>query len=99
MALQGLVGFILSYLNRKGFLPKSGTESGTEKENPLIISGFLWCWEESNCRHMDFQSIALPSELQHHLLGMQRYSIFPTLQTFLEQKHNISIIFPNFEEK
>jgi len=32
-------------------------------------------------------------------LGMQRYSNFPTLQTFLEQKRNISIIFPNFEEK
>ena len=31
-----------------------------------------WCWEESNCRHMDFQSIALPSELQHHRLGLQR---------------------------
>ena len=43
MAIQGLVGFILIYLNRKGFLLKSGTESGTEKENPLIISGFLWC--------------------------------------------------------
>ena len=45
------------------------------------------------------------SPLLYHLsystivLGMQRYSIFPTLQTFLEQKHNISIIFPNFEEK
>ena len=27
---------------------KSGTESGTEKENPLIFSGFLWCSEERN---------------------------------------------------
>ena len=37
----------------------------TLKENPLCLSGLKWCWEESNCRHMDFQSIALPSELQH----------------------------------
>ena len=61
---------------------KSGTESGTEKRNPLGLSGFLWCWEESNCRHMDFQSIALPSELQHRVLGLQRYGFFWSLQNF-----------------
>ena len=82
MALQGLVGFILSYLNRKGFLLKSGTETGTEKENPLIISGFLWCWEESNCRHMDFQSIALPSELQHHRFGNAKIQQFLDFANF-----------------
>ena len=38
----------------------------TLKENPLCLSGLKWCWEESNCRHKDFQSFALPSELQHH---------------------------------
>jgi hypothetical protein len=53
MALQGLVGFILSYLNRRGFLLKSGTESGTEKENPLKISGLLWCWEESKQQEIE----------------------------------------------
>ena len=32
-----------------------------------VVRGiFQWCWEESNCRHKDFQSFALPSELQHH---------------------------------
>ena len=25
----------------------------------------LWCWTELNCRHTDFQSVALPTELQH----------------------------------
>ena len=24
-----------------------------------------WCWTESNRRHKDFQSFALPTELQH----------------------------------
>ena len=31
--------------------------------------GILWCGTESNCRHMDFQSIALPTELPHRLSG------------------------------
>ena len=35
-------------------MSKSGTESGTEKENPLKISGLLWCWELKNLSH--FQS-------------------------------------------
>ena len=26
----------------------------------------LWCHQESNRGHMDFQSIALPTELWHH---------------------------------
>ena len=25
----------------------------------------LWCWRELNQRHTDFQSVALPTELQH----------------------------------
>ena len=29
----------------------------------------MWCWQELNRRHMDFQSIALPPELQHQLLS------------------------------
>lgn len=28
----------------------------------------LWCGRESNPRHKDFQSFALPTELPHHLL-------------------------------
>ena len=53
-------------------MAKSVNKSVNKKYNPLKISGLLWCWEESNCRHMDFQSIALPSELQHRCLGLQR---------------------------
>ena len=49
---------------------------------PTCVEGrFKWCWEESNCRHKDFQSFALPSELQHHLvLGVQRYAFFVNRQ-------------------
>ena len=42
----------------------------------------LWCWEESNCRHMDFQSIALPSELQHRI-GTAKVRIFFILQKIM----------------
>ena len=27
----------------------------------------MWCLQESNQGHMDFQSIALPTELRHHV--------------------------------
>ena len=43
-----------------------------QKPSKNIKKHIQWCWEESNCRHMDFQSIALPSELQHRGLGLQR---------------------------
>ena len=31
--------------------------------NSLRISGLLWCHQESNRGHKDFQSFALPTEL------------------------------------
>ena len=30
------------------------------------VKGFLWYLQESNQGHMDFQSIALPTELRYH---------------------------------
>ena len=39
----------------------------------LIIVLNLWCHQESNRGHMDFQSIALPTELWHLLFGLQIY--------------------------
>ena len=33
--------------------------------NSLRISGLLWCHQESNRGHKDFQSFALPTELWH----------------------------------
>ena len=39
-----------------------------ETKKPTVESGFLkWCLQESNQGHMDFQSIALPTELRHLL--------------------------------
>ena len=53
---------------------RGGTGNMYKKAGDLDFGHPLseWCREESNCRHMDFQSIALPSELRHRFrLGMQ----------------------------
>ena len=39
-----------------------------------------WCHQESNRGHMDFQSIALPTELWHLLFGLQIYYANPSNQ-------------------
>jgi hypothetical protein len=36
------------------------------RKNPLICYGFWWAGSESNTRHEDFQSSALPTELPAH---------------------------------
>lgn len=38
------------------------------KKNPAEGLGIFWWWPgaESNCRHADFQSAALPTELPGH---------------------------------
>ena len=38
--------------------------------NSLRISGLMWCHQESNRGHKDFQSFALPTELWHHRGGL-----------------------------
>ena len=38
--------------------------------NSLRISGLLWCHQESNRGHKDFQSFALPTELWHLVFGL-----------------------------
>ena len=43
-------------------------ESKRKAPNLFEIQGFLlWCHQESNRGHKDFQSFALPTELWHHL--------------------------------
>ena len=53
---------------------------------------FVWCHQESNRGHKDFQSFALPTELWHQLnilhrvlslLRVQRYDIFLDCASFL----------------
>ena len=51
----------------------TGTNWNQETPQSELYGALEWCREESNCRHMDFQSIALPSELRHRFrLGLQR---------------------------
>ena len=49
-------------------------KKGERVTENISVTLSLWCWQELNRRHMDFQSIALPPELQHliALTGMQR---------------------------
>ena len=51
-----------------------------------------WCHQESNRGHMDFQSIALPTELWHLLFGLQIYISNLSNQNF-ELKKSIWIHF------
>ena len=55
-------------------------ESIIQKKTPTIglMSLLLWCHQESNRGHKDFQSFALPTELWHLFfrLRVQRYALF-----------------------
>ena len=44
------------------------------KDNCLI--SFMWCHQESNRGHKDFQSFALPTELWHQLFSYKFYLDF-----------------------
>ena len=65
-----------------GVVTNVGTWRGMDEiktANSLRISGLLWCHQESNRGHKDFQSFALPTELWH-LLGFSTLScavLFP----------------------
>lgn len=69
--LEGVcVGF--RYKDTEYFYNQSNREEKNDKEyqkTPNFLrnrgSRRVWCWQELNRRHMDFQSIALPPELQH----------------------------------
>ena len=43
----------------------------------ILISLFLWCEPGLNRRHMDFQSIALPTELSHRISKKEFKEISP----------------------
>ena len=49
---------------------------------------FMWCHQESNRGHTDFQSVALPTELWHLLFGLQIYISNLSNQNF-KQKNSI----------
>ena len=41
----------------------------------ISVTAFLWCHQESNRGHKDFQSFALPTELWHHRVCNALFSI------------------------
>jgi hypothetical protein len=50
-----------------------------------LLNVFLWCERDLNPRHMDFQSIALPTELSH------RFQLGCKYRTFIEKTKNTFI--------
>ena len=74
----------LYYINQKPLMLKyNGAGNGTWTRDPHVGNVMLyrwatpahikWWWEtESNCRHVDFQSTALPTELSHQIKWRRR---------------------------
>ena len=80
--------FIFSVAPKRFFLPVRGQEKTlnfTEIQGfTQICFSYLWCHQESNRGHKDFQSFALPTELWHQrLIAVQIYSILHYLQSVL----------------
>ena len=46
-----------------------------KKNSYISVTAFLWCHQESNRGHKDFQSFALPTELWHHRVCNALFSI------------------------
>ena len=62
---------------------------------------FVWCHQESNRGHKDFQSFALPTELWHHRFGIAKVDIifyspnyFATFFIFLWNVWNLRYLIP-----
>ena len=69
-----------------------------KQKKPLnYFRDFLWCHQESNRGHKDFQSFALPTELWHHHYVLSEQYCFSIavakLVGFSYSANNIKIIF------
>ena len=52
-----------------------------KREQQYVILSFMWCHQESNRGHKDFQSFALPTELWHLIKFALRYILsYPQLR-------------------
>ena len=60
-----------------------------ENEKPRLLPGLSWFRLELNQRHADFQSTALPTELQNHFGDPIIDIYFP----LVKGKENITVIF------
>ena len=68
--------------------------------NSLRISGLLWCHQESNRGHKDFQSFALPTELWHRFLFLFAHRVcFPIASAKLLPFFELCKFFGNFFSK
>ncbi len=68
--------FFVAFKNVPPNVPQPTTNPTTKNKKPsqtIRLQGFniplVWCRRESNPRHKDFQSFALPTELLHHFCG------------------------------
>ena len=70
-----------------------------EKTSSSLEVFSVWCHQESNRGHKDFQSFALPTELWHHWLlpnRLQRYCFFltwPNISGVFFEKKQFSYVF------
>ena len=61
--------------------------SAKKKLRDSSLSFLLWCHQESNRGHKDFQSFALPTELWHHRLSGCKGNTFFLNCKFFRQKN------------
>ncbi len=68
--------------------PNGAIEKAKKRLREKSLSFLLWCHQESNRGHKDFQSFALPTELWHHRLsGCKGNTFFLNSKYFSLKNH------------
>jgi hypothetical protein len=78
--LQNLVSFLTIRAIVEQFIKNKKLKVLRINTFSFTVFQISWCHQESNRGHMDFQSIALPTELWHLLFGLQIYISNPSNQ-------------------
>ena len=72
---ERVVRFFLAFIRRRDGAKfgarKKSLKSHDFKDPHNLLTKKLWCHQESNRGHKDFQSFALPTELWHQLLNCE----------------------------
>ena len=63
---DGVKGVLTLRIFRRNVEVNDFTNDDSTKKDFELSKSFLWCHQESNRGHKDFQSFALPTELWHH---------------------------------
>ena len=72
-----------------------GHSLGIKNKKPTRLSGFKWYLQGSNQGHMDFQSIALPSELRYLAnISLYSYLIRSSMNLFAGANIEPFLIYP-----